>query len=193
MIRINLLPIRQLKKKQRLHNEALAFFASLVVLLVVLGLVTVGIAGKISGLKDDIVSLQQKRASYEPILKKIEKLKRDKEVLEAKVQAIKKLQLESSVPVRVIDELANLTPTDRMWMKSFQQSGNSLRVDGVALDNEVIAQFMTEMNNSPYFANADLVSASQTVVAKTKLKAFTLNFQITTPNQGSQKPEQKAD
>jgi type IV pilus assembly protein PilN len=193
MIRINLLPIRQLKKKQRVQNEALAFIASLFVLMAVIGLVALGISSKIGGLQTDITALQQKRASYEPILKKIDKLKKDKEILEAKVQTIKKLKQASTVPVRVLDEVANRTPTDRMWLKTFQQSGSSLRVDGVALDNEVVAQFMTDMNNSPYFANADLVSASQTVVAKTKLKAFTLNFQITLPDQGAQKPEQKAD
>ena len=189
MIRINLLPIRQLKKKQRVRNEVFVFLASLALLLVILALVGFGLANKISGLKTDLAQLQQKKAAYQPILKKIDKLKRDKEILEAKVQAIKTLQMESQVPVRVLDEVANRTPSNRMWLKSLHHAGSSLKLDGIALDNEVIAQYMNDMNDSLYFSNADLIGSSQTVVAKTKLKSFSLNLTVSSPEKGGQHGE----
>lgn len=183
MIRINLLPIRQLRKRIRARNEVVVFAASLALVLVVLGIVGLGLSHKVSTLKGQISALQQKKTSYQPILKQIDQLKRNKEILEKKVDVIKKLKQGSQLSVRILDEIAERTPTSRLWLKSLKEAGGQLQLTGVALDNATIAQYMKQLGDSPFFLDADLSSSSQEEVAGRKLKSFSLKVTIKPPSQ----------
>jgi len=183
MIRINLLPIRQLRKRIRTRNEVVVFVVSFGLVLTLLGIVGFGLSHKISTLKTEISALQQKKASYQPILNEIAKLKKNKEILEKKVDVIKKLKQGSQLTVRILDEIANRTPTSRLWLKSLKEAGGKLQLTGVALDNATIAQFMKQLSDSPYFLDAELVSSSQEEVAGRKLKSFSLTVNIALPSQ----------
>ena len=180
MIHINLLPVRQIKKRLRAVNELIVFALSLAVLLVGIGIASGVVAHTISSLNQDIVQLTAKKNSYNPILKQIAELKKTKLNLEAKINTIKKLKKGSQVTVRILDELANRTPSNRIWLKSLKQTGNSLKLDAVALDNATIAQYMDSLGTSPLFSVADLDSTKQIEVAGQKLKSFSLNVGITT-------------
>ena len=116
-------------------STAIADAAARVHLVVVsaLGIVGFGLSHKISTLKTEISALQQKKASYQPILNEIAKLKRNKETLEKKVDVIKKLKQGSQLTVRILDEIANRTPTSRLWLKSLKEAGGKLQLTGVAI------------------------------------------------------------
>ena len=157
--------------------------ASLVLVLAVLGGWWLNLSHKITTLKTQITALQQKKASYLPILNQIAKLKKDKATLEKKVDVIKKLKQGSQLTVRVLDEVANRTPTNRLWLKSLRESGGQLQLTGVALDNATIAQYMKQLSDSPYFMDADLSNSSQVDIAGRKLKSFSLKLQVTPPVQ----------
>lgn len=182
MIRINLLPIRQLKKRQRLKTELMGFSAALVLVLLFLAIGWVVLVGKVASLQDELVALEQKKQSYQPILKQIETLKKEKQMVEQKLDSIKKLQAGAQVTVRVLDEVASRTPTNRMWLSSLQHSTGRLQLQGIALDNETIAQYMQQLEASEYFEKTELTSSAQTDVAKQKLKSFSLTINVVTPN-----------
>jgi type IV pilus assembly protein PilN len=181
MIRINLLPIRQLKKRQKLKNELLGFSAALGLVLLVLGVGWFVLTGKIASLQGELVTLEQKKQSYKPILDQIATLKKEKLVVEQKLDSIQKLQTGSKVTVRVLDEVASRTPTTRMWLSSLQQSSGLLQLQGTALDNETIAQYMQQLEASEYFEKTELTSSSQTDIAKQKLKSFSLTSTVVVP------------
>jgi type IV pilus assembly protein PilN len=182
MVRINLLPIRQLKKRQKLKNELSGFSAALGLVLLVLGVGWFVLTGKIANLQGELVALEQKKQSYKPILDQIATLKKEKLVVEQKLDSIKKLQIGSKVTVRVLDEVASRTPTTRMWLSSLQQSsGLLLQLQGTALDNETIAQYMQQLEASEYFEKTELTSSSQTDIAKQKLKSFSLTTTVVVP------------
>lgn len=182
MIRINLLPIRQLKKRARLKTELLGFSAVLVLVLLVLVGGWFALTGKIATLQDELVALENKKQSYQPILKQIETLKKEKQLVEQKLDSIKKLQAGAQITVRVLDEVASRTPTSRMWLNSLQQSAGRLQLQGIALDNETIAQYMQQLEASEYFEQTELTSSAQTDVAKQKLKSFALTINVVAPN-----------
>ncbi|OGR01718.1 MAG: hypothetical protein A2505_00705 [Deltaproteobacteria bacterium RIFOXYD12_FULL_55_16] len=182
MLRINLLPVRQLKKRQRLKTELLGFSAVFVLVLLVLVVGWLVLVGKISSLQEEIVALEQKKQSYQPILNQIATLKNEKQLVEQKLESIKKLQAGSQVTVRVLDEVASRTPTSRLWLSSLQQSAGSLQLQGVALDNETIAQYMQQLEASEYFARTELTSSAQMDVVKQKLKSFSLTINVIAPN-----------
>ncbi len=187
MIRINLLPVRQIRKRQRLVNEII--FLLVTVVLVLMGISSVGLvlAHQIDNLKQEIQQLQIKKASYTPILKQIEELKNYKKNLETKMDTIKTLKKGSQLTVRLLDEIANRTPNSRLWLKTLRQdAGGTILMTGVALDNATIAQYMDTLTASPYFSSAELASSSQTAIAGQKLKSFSLTLGIQPEPEGQQ-------
>ena len=181
MLKINLLPVRQLKKRAKAKKQLLGMFL-LFLLVLALSVITGALqAQKISGLGSDIAALQNEKDSYTPTLQKIAKLKKDMEELARKTEIIKKLKMDSSLTVRALDEVALRIDNKRMWLDSLQQQDSSLRLSGVALDNETIAQFMDKMKESPFVKDVTLSGSSLKVVSGRNLKSFELNCIVAQP------------
>jgi type IV pilus assembly protein PilN len=185
MIHINLLPVRQIKQRLRVRNEVAIFLLSLGLLTMLILSVAGGQIIKVNALSGENKILTAKKASYQPILVEIEKLKKDKNEQETKLDVIKKLKTVSQITVRILDELAKIFPTNRLWLTSLRQSGNSMDLSGVALDNATIAQFMQNISGSHYFSSVELSQTQQTSIAGAKLKSFTLKVGITPPQTNS--------
>jgi len=181
MIRINLLPIKQIKKRARLRKEFFGFVAAFLLVLFALGVIFQWQASSIAGLQTTIAHLNKKKASYDKLIKEIADLQKTKEMLDAKVEAIKQLKTNSSVAVHLIDEVALRTPQNRMWLTALSQNANSISLQGVALDNATIAQYMQSMDSSAYFRNAELISSSLVDIAGQKLKSFRMTVSIVVP------------
>ncbi len=182
MIQINLFPVRQIKQRLKAQSEVIGFVIAILVLLVLLGGVAITMSKTLSSVQDDIKKLEKTKADNQHIIAQIEKMKQAKASLETKLEVIKSLRQDSQVAVRVLDELARINPTDRLWLLSLSQQEASLRLSGVALDNATIAAYMNELKTSPFFASAELGKSSLQVIAGRKLKAFTLTLAITTPS-----------
>lgn len=178
MIKINLLPIRQIKKIAKARNEVLAFLGGFVVVLLLLAAVGYVQTQKIESLKREVAALQAEKAKYASVIKQIAKIEREKKILETKLKVIKDLQADSQIPVRVLNEIANLTPSARVWLKSLKLTGKGLDLSAVALDNATIAQYMLSIEDSPYFANAELKSSAMLKVGEQKLKSFGLTIVV---------------
>lgn len=191
MIHINLLPVRQIKQRLRVRNEVAIFLASMGLLT----MLTLSVAGrqiiKVNALGGENKILAAKKASYQPILEEIEKLKKDKKEQETKLDVIKKLKAVSQITVRVLDELAKIFPANRLWITSLSQAGSGMSLSGVALDNATIAQFMQNINESQYFSSVELAQAQQISIAGAKLKSFSLKVGVTPPKTNSTEPAEE--
>ena len=183
MLKINLLPVRQLKKRAKARKQLFGMFLLLLLVLGILGITGALQAKKIANFEADIASLQKQKDSFTPTLKKIEKLKKEREELVRRTDIINKLKTDSSLTVRVIDEVANRVDNQRMWLESLQQQTSSLRLSGVALDNQTIAQFMDNLKESPFVQDVTLASSSLKIVSGRNLKSFELNCVVGQPVQ----------
>lgn len=181
MIRINLLPVRQMKKRLRTRNEVIAFMASLVVLLALLVMASLSMNQKVTSLQTNIKNLNAKKATYNAVLNEIKQLEQDKQKLTAKIDVIKQLKSTSQITVRLLDEIANATPPDSIWLQSLKQSGDTVALTGIALDNTRLADYMDRLTASPYFSSATLGKSSLTTIAGQDLKSFTLSLGIKKP------------
>jgi len=181
MLKINLLPVRQLKKRAKARNQLFGMVFLFVLVLAVLGVTGVLQAQKISNLQSDIKVLGKEKDSYTPTLKKIERLKKEREELVRKTEIIKKLKTDSSLTVRTLDEVATRIDNQRMWLISLQQQNSSLRLSGVALDNQTIAQFMDNLKESPFVQDVSLTNSSLKVVSGRNLKSFELSCVVAQP------------
>jgi type IV pilus assembly protein PilN len=178
MIRINLLPIRQIKQRNRSRQEVMALASAFVVLLIVIGLVGYRQASRVGELQAETARLQQEKAKFQTVIAQIEKIKKEQKVLEEKMAVIKSLKIASQLPARVLDEIANLTPSDRMWLTSLNYSNNLLMISGTALDNATIAEYMNRVARSDYFMAAELKNSSLVKVGNQKLKSFSMTINV---------------
>lgn len=182
MLKINLLPIRQLKKRAKARNQilaALVIFCGVLVLLAFVGMLQ---AARISSLNDEIQAQEKEKKSFDEVVQELADLERKRLELNEKISIINQLKTDSYLTVHVLDEVANLIDNNRMWLTSLNQSGGRLSLSGYALDNETIAQFMDELKfKSPYINSVGLSNSSLGSVSGKDLKSFSLVCSVSTP------------
>ncbi len=181
MLRINLLPIRQLKKRVKARNQIASAITLFIFLLLILGGVGFLQAARINSIESSITKLKQEKKEYAPILAEMKQLEKSKKDLENKINIIKKLKDDSAITVHILDEVAKKVDSKRMWLKSLNQSGGRLNLSGVALDNRTVAQFMDALTSSPYISVVNLSNATLTKVSGRNLKSFSLTCSIVNP------------
>jgi type IV pilus assembly protein PilN len=76
-----------------------------------------------------------------------------------------------------LDELSVLKP-EKLQVESLKKDGAKLGIEGIALDDETVANFMTNLRKSRLFKNVDLIVSEQREESRIKLKKFTLACEI---------------
>ena len=196
MIRINLLPVRAAKKKETLQQQLIIAGLSLGVVLLAIIYMEVSISNKIDDVNKKIASINQEINKLKKEEKYSEEIKKKKKIVESKLKIIEDLDKKKSGPVHLMDELSMSIPFEpeaklpkKIQINSLKDSGGTLELKGFALDNEVIAGFMTNLENSPYFKNVNLGSAKGVEKEKIKVKDFVITCQLEFPEESSETEE----
>ncbi len=190
MVRINLLPVREIKRRAQAKQQITFFAIGVVVLLVLFAAVGFQQSSKAGQLQQEFSKIKRDKQRFAKTLKKIKKLETDSELLEKRIAIIHKLQAQSSLTVHILDEVARILPNKRMWLTSLSQTGNDLQLSGMALDNRTIAKYMEDLKQSPYIKSVNLANSSLQAFAGRNLKSFSLSCTIGVPAQGKE-TEQK--
>ncbi|RUM37722.1 MAG: pilus assembly protein PilN, partial [Desulfobulbus sp.] len=182
MVHINLLPVRQIKRKAAAKKQLATVFLSFLLLLGLLGVVGFLQSSKATGLQRQIADLNHEKQRHAATLRLIKKLEKDKAVIETRIGIIKQLKKSTSLTVHILDETANITPSRRLWLTSLTQDGNNLQLSGMALDNRTIAKYMEDLKSSPYISGVSLAGTSLKHFAGKNLKSFSMSCTIEVPD-----------
>jgi len=182
MIRINLLPHREAKRKQK--QQA---FAALVALGAIAGVAIVLAVGaynasRIAAQNERNLVLKNANAELDKKISKIASLKSEIEALKARQQAVEDLQGDRNQPVYLLDELVRQMP-DGVYLKNFKQDGQRVIMSGVAQSQERVAELLRNLaSSSPWLEHPDLteVKAASVTQGKSarKVVEFTLGVSI---------------
>jgi type IV pilus assembly protein PilN len=177
MIRINLLPHREARRKAQRRQLAVlgAMVAGLAIGIAVL--VHGVIAGYISAQSERNEFLKRENAKLDKEIEEIKKLKEDIQALLARKQIIETLQADRSQTVLLLDQLVRQTP-DGVYLKSLKQDGLKVNVTGYAQSNARVATFMRNLESAPNLQDAQLVETKAAEVNKKRLTEFNLNFKV---------------
>jgi type IV pilus assembly protein PilN len=180
MARINLLPWRAERRKQREREFyiqlGLAFGAALVVLIGWSLWMDARIdnqAERNDYLTTEIKQLDDRIAK----IKDLEKVRAD--LLQRK-QIIEQLQANRSQMVHLFDELVKTIPASAR-LGGMKQSGDSMSLDGVAQSNSSVADYMRNIEASPWMGHADLRKTENTHDASRMPYSFGLDVRLNTP------------
>jgi type IV pilus assembly protein PilN len=186
MIKINLLPYREILKKESIITHAVIAGASLFLIILLIVLVDSVMRSKVNKVEQNIVKIERKLAQGKVQVAEIKKLKQEKETYRKQFQVIESLKKGKEGPVRILDELATTIP-ERIWLQTLKQSGNSIELVGIAVDNKLISKFMSNLQKSPYFKKIDLIATEMKLQSagkiKEKLNKFTLTCTFTSPSE----------
>ncbi len=188
MIRINLLPHREEKRKQR----KTAFFAMLIVSALLGGLIVLGvgavIANNISGQNQRNEFIKAENAKLDIQILEIAELKKDIDALKARQQAVEDLQGDRNQPVYLMDELVKQIP-EGVYLRSFKQDAQRVALLGVAQSNERVSELLRNLsNNSPWLERPDLIEIRSSNVGQGKDAKKIFDFSI---NVGIKRPRDK--
>ncbi|MBM4368488.1 MAG: PilN domain-containing protein [Deltaproteobacteria bacterium] len=188
MIRINLLPVRQTRKLESLRREmALAGVLGAAVLggcLFVWGLLEI----RATSVKRENEKLDAEIAKLAEDVKRVDEMERYKAELQRKLEVIASLRAKKSGPAHMLEELALAAP-EKLQLTGVVESGGAVTIEGAAVSNEIISQFLRALEASDYFEAVYLqnIEASTDKSAKKQtagsivVKAFALTARLVNP------------
>ncbi|GGZ03909.1 PilN domain-containing protein [Pseudoduganella plicata] len=178
MIRINLLPHREEKRKQRK--------AAFVALMMFAALIGVGIVLVVGGYNARAIAVQEGRngelktaiAALDGKIRQIATLKQEIEALKARQQAVEDLQGDRNQPVYLLDELVRQTPPG-VYLKAFRQEGQRVTVNGYAQSQERVSELLRNMSSaSPWLERPDLVEVKAGTIGQGKTARKVVEFAV---------------
>jgi type IV pilus assembly protein PilN len=180
LITINLLPVREERRKAGLRQLVIVMVAALVGSIGAVSAFHYRTMAEIDDAKRAISTTQQEIDRFGPELAQVEEYRRVKADIEKKLEVIAQLSDARSGPVHIFDELALAMP-ERVWVTSIGVRGTQIEMSGMSLDNELVALFLTALGDSPYFKNVELMRTEAQQMGGFKLNAFGLNATLTSP------------
>ena len=172
MIRINLLPFRTERKKENVRRQISLFLLSLVLVFIVLVYYNFSLSSKIGKLNKTIATTKTELNRYEEINKEIARIKQNLETLKKKMAVIDQLESDRYAPVKLLDTMTQVLITNRMWLVSLDDQEKTVTINGIALDNKTVADFMVGLQNCGLFSEVSLKTVKHQEVQKSKLKGF---------------------
>ena len=155
MTRINLLPWRELLRKER-EREFYTLAGGAAILM---GLVVVYIhfhmVGMIETQNGRNAFLEQEIKKVEEQIKDIKRLETEKSQLLARMKVIEELQSQRPQMVHLFDEVVKTLP-DGVYLTSIKQDGRSVAIEGIAQSNARISAFMRNIDASNWLTEPRL-------------------------------------
>lgn len=171
MIKINLLPVRESQKKEKLREQVVIMAACAVLVVIGCAAAYTTILTKISQ-KNGVISEQTE--IIEQLTKEIgevEKVKKLQGELQSKLDILGTLKANKTGPAHMLDELSAAIP-ERLWIESFDSVGGVFSLNGIGLNEEVVATFLQQLEASSYYMNVELQSLEQVTTSGNKLNRF---------------------
>jgi type IV pilus assembly protein PilN len=155
MARINLLPWRAERRKQREREFFMQLGASFAAAVLALLLWMSWMGARVDNQNERNAYLQSEIKQLDGRIAKIKDLEKVRQRLLARKQIIEQLQANRSQMVHLFDELVRTIPASAR-LSALKQSGDSLSLDGVAQSNASVAEYMRNIEASPWMGHADL-------------------------------------
>ena len=177
MIRINLLPHRQERRRERQRQMVtlLGMVAGLGLLTVILGHTLLA-----AHLESQLARNEFLRAQIKDLDKEIEEIKQVKAetaALLSRKQVVESLQSNRSEAVHVLDQLLRVIP-EGAYLKSIRQSGNAINLAGYAQSNARVSTLLHNLNESPWLEGGSLVEIHSAQVGDVRVAEFNINVKI---------------
>ena len=150
MIRINLLPYREVIRREQLRILGLWMAVCLVMLVVAYYGVYWWFDKRLGDQQQRVEYLKQEIVKLDDQIKTIADIKEKRQTMLDRLDIVEKLQGQRGAVVKVFNELAARTPVGAYFSK-IEQSSNDFLLEGYADSNGQISELMRALESSPLF------------------------------------------
>jgi len=178
VIRVNLLPHREEKRKAR-RQQFYAVSGLITILAGMIWFLGYGILNGYINTQDNANSfLKLQIAALDKDIDEIKRLKEQTDSLLSRKRIIESLQANRAETVHLFNELARQVP-DGVYFKNIKQAPDSINITGYAQSNSRVSILMRNLEASPLLERPDLVEIKSATIANRRLNEFNLNVFIT--------------
>lgn len=177
MIRINLLPVKELKAEVSRRRETFLGVSSLVMVLLALAALYGYQALQVSNLEKDLADARTELQQLAAKAKSVTELQTRIAEFQGKHKVIEDINKKKAGPVRIMENLSASTPT-ALWLTQFKETSGDLTITGVAMDNQTIADFLKSLASHANFHNTELVETVQTDQAGMPPRRFLIKSKL---------------
>jgi len=182
MIRINLLPHREVRRRRQQQQ----FFVTLAAVLILAAATWLLVHTSLSNsydeqltrnkyLKDEIVKVDKE-------IEEIKKLRDMTASLLARKKVVETLQSNRSEVVHLLDDLPRQLP-EGVYLKAVKQQGPRVTINGYTQSQARVSTLMRNLEASPHLENANLVEIKAVTQPGSRVNEFTLTVNISRPKE----------
>jgi type IV pilus assembly protein PilN len=180
MARINLLPWRAERRKQREREFYMQLGVAALVGVVVAFAWVLWMDMRIDNQNDRNTYLKGEITQLDERIAKIQDLEKTRSRLLQRKQIIEQLQANRSQMVHLFDEMVKTIPVSAR-LSNMKQTGDSLSLDGVAQSNASVAEYMRSIESSPWMGHVDLRKTENSHDASRMPYSFGLDVKLSRP------------
>ncbi|MGH8617381.1 MAG: PilN domain-containing protein [Burkholderiales bacterium] len=178
MIRVNLLPHRELKRKQQQRDFFIMGGGVLGMGVAIWFAVHTYLAGQLEEQKGRNTYLEGEIAILDKQIDEIKRLKEQTAQLLARKKVVESLQANRNETVYLIDQLVRQLP-DGVYLKSIKQQGAKVTINGLAQSNARVSTLMRNLESSPWLEKPNLIEIKAiTDKSSARLSDFTLSVNL---------------
>ena len=175
MIRINLIPYRDARRRRQIM-EHVGYFVAVLALTValVMGAHTIS-SMQLSELQEKTAELTAQNKVLKEKIGKIEHLDALRADVERKLEIVDRLQEGRFHSLTTLHEIAQLIPRN-VWLTSITDSTTEIALIGMAESNKAVANFMRQLDQSPIFSNVKLLAINRIDLGGMPVRQFSINL-----------------
>lgn len=186
MIRVNLLPHREVRRRRQQQQ----FFTMLGIMAFVGATIWFLVHSSLSSSYDDQLArnkyLQSEIVKLDKEIEDIKKLKEMTASLLARKKVVETLQSNRAEVVHLLDELSRQLP-DGIYLKGIKQQGTKVTISGFTQSQARVSTLMRNLDASPHLENSNLIEIKAVAQASSRVNEFTLNVNVERPKQDDEK------
>jgi Tfp pilus assembly protein PilN len=130
--------------------------------------------------QDLLTKAQEEKRSLQYVVAKLDELKQQRELLQRKIDLIVRLQAEQPSAVIILDELSRQLP-EWVWLTEASFDGAQVNLKGRAVENTILADYIRNLEESPYFADVNLIQTIKRTVRNDEFYEFSLSSSFLPP------------
>ncbi|MDG5814351.1 PilN domain-containing protein [Chitinispirillales bacterium ANBcel5] len=162
-IEINLLPAEYRIHSRRLRLPRETVYPILGLLLFALGITLFSFwtRNSINQIENEIAMLDNNIQQNRHIQTEINELRRDKQIIDEKVRALERINVNREKWVRLMELFARRLPTHSYLTSLREEQDSKLRIEGRTFSFPEVATFMTRLKESEYITHVELSNIEQ--------------------------------
>jgi len=130
--------------------------------------------------REMLAQARQEKDQLQYVIAKLDEQQKAKASLMQKIGLINQLKSQQDLAVRIMDELSRSLP-DWVWLNEVGYDAKNIQIRGNALSNNLVADFIANLENSPYFESVNLISSTQKTARNDQYLEFSMTAAVVNP------------